>query len=85
MIQRSTTDEIIRDRNSLPADIGEVEWVLAEEIKPLEDLLQIAKDFMLELLVHADQPPSEECKTRARAFVKAFDEKVKNGQQQQSP
>ena len=50
--------------------------------KDIADLLAEAKSLMLELLVHADEPLSEECKSRARALVKSLDEKVKNGPQQ---
>ena len=44
-------------------------------------LLTEAKNALLEILVHAEGI-SEECKGKARAFVKSLDEKVKNGQQQ---
>ena len=35
-LQRSTTAEIVSDSKNLPADIDEVEWVLACDVQALE-------------------------------------------------
>lgn len=86
MIQRVTTSEILIGDSVIDEiatrtgqDAANIEWVVASDCAFLEQTVAEVREFMLNLLVHADQPPSEECKTKARAFVKAFDERVKNG------
>ena len=50
-------------------------------IDPIALLLE-ARDVLLEILSTSDQAPSDECKKRARTFLKEIDKKVINDRPQ---